>query len=91
MEPLWRMREYIDFEDIVVWRDEVGVKKGVVYDGGKVLFNESPVPPHEAIVDTFNSQFITQYKSPSSGTPHDRVFVNDGTTGIYLSRINLMC
>jgi hypothetical protein len=60
MEPLWRMREYIDFEDIVVWRDEVGVKKGVVYDEGKVRFNEWPFPPHEAIVDTFNSQFITQ-------------------------------
>src|ERR1700685_3031691 len=28
MEPLWEMREHIDFEDILVWRDEAGVKKG---------------------------------------------------------------
>ena len=91
MEPLWRMREYIDFEDIVAWRDEVGVRKGVVYDEGKVLFNEWPAPPHEFIVDEFNFQFNTQYKSPYSGTPHHPVFINDGTTGIYLSRMNLMC
>jgi len=91
MEPLWRMREYIDFEDIVAWRDEVGVKKGVVYDEGKVLFKEWPVSPHKFIVDEFNSQFNRQYKSPYSGTPHYPVFINAGTTGIYLSRMNLIC
>ena len=40
MEPLWEMRKYTDFEDIMVWRDEVGVKKGLVYENGRVLFNE---------------------------------------------------
>jgi hypothetical protein len=90
MEPLWEMREYIDFEDIMVWRDEVGVKKGLVYENGRVLFNEWPVPPHEHIVDEFNTQFSAQYKSPYIGTAHYPVFTNDGTQGIYLSRMNLM-
>ena len=91
MEPLWRMREYVDFDDIIAWRDEVGVRKGVVYENGKVLFNEWPMRPHEHIVDEFNSQFVTQYKSPYSGTPHHPVFTNDGTSDIYFSRMNLMC
>jgi len=85
------MREYVDFEDIIAWRDEVGVRKGVVYENGRVLFNAWPVRPHEHIVDEFNSQFHTQYKSPYSGTPHYPVFTNDGTSGIYLSRMNLTC
>ena len=36
-EPLWRMQEYVDVEDIIARRDEVGVRKGVIYDDGKVL------------------------------------------------------
>jgi hypothetical protein len=91
MEPFWRMREYVDFDDIVAWRDEVGVKKGVIYDEGKVLFTEWPAPPHEYIVSEFNSQFDRQYVSPYAGTAHYPVFTNAGTTGIYLSRMNLMC
>ena len=90
MEPLWRMREYVDVEDIIAWRDEVGVRKGVVCEDGKVIFNEWPVPPHEQIVSEFNTQFVTQFSSIFSGTPHYPVFINNGTTGIYLlSRMNL--
>jgi hypothetical protein len=91
MEPLWEMREHIDFEDIVVWRDEVGVKKGLVYENGRVLFNEWLVRPHENIIDEFNSQSDRQCRSPYAGTAHYPVFTNDGTQGIYLSRMNLMC
>jgi hypothetical protein len=40
IESLWEMREYIDFEDIIIWRDEVDVKKDLVYENGRVLFNE---------------------------------------------------
>jgi hypothetical protein len=39
MEPLWRMREYVDIE-IITWRDEMDVRKGVVCEDGKVIFNE---------------------------------------------------
>jgi hypothetical protein len=90
MEPLWRMREHVDIEDIIAWRDEVGVRKGVVCEDGKVTFNEWPLPPHEHIVSEFNTQFVTQFSSIFSGTPHYPVFINQGTTGMYsLSRMNL--
>lgn len=90
MEPLWRMREYVDAEDIIAWRDEVGLRKGVACEDGKVIFNEWPMPPHEHIVSAFNRQLDIQF---SSMYPHyPPVFINTGTTGIYLlSRMNLMC
>ena len=90
MEPLWRMRKYVDVEDIITWRDEVGVRKGVVCEDGKVIFETWPEPPHEDIVSEFNTQFVTQFSSIFSGTPHYPVFINKGTTGICLrSRMNL--
>jgi hypothetical protein len=89
MEPLWRMREYVDVENIRKWRDEIGVKKGVVCDDGKVIFDEWPDSPHEDIISEFNAQFI-EFASIYRGTPHYPVFVNKGTSGIHLlSRMNL--
>jgi len=85
------MREHIDFEDIVVWRNEVGVKKGLMYENGRVLFNKWLVCPHENIIAKFNSQFDRQYVSLYAGIAHYLVFTNDRTQGIYLSRMNLMC
>ena len=90
MEPLWRMREYVDVENIRKWRDEVGVKKGVICDDGKVIFDEWPDSPYEEIISDFNTQFIAQFASIYLGTPHYPVFVNNGTSGIHLlSRMNL--
>jgi hypothetical protein len=91
MAPLWEMQEYVDFEDIISWRDEVGVRKGVVYENGRVLFNEWPDRPHDQIVNEFIKQFNAQFTSPYEGTAHFSMFTNDGTTGIYPSRMNLMC
>lgn len=89
MEPLWRMREYVDVENIRKWRDEIGVKKGVVCDDGKVIFDEWPDSPYENIISEFNVQFI-QFASIYRGTSHYPVFVNNGTSGIHLlSRMNL--
>jgi len=85
------MQQFIEYDDILAWRDEVGVKKGVVYENGRVLFNQWPVRPHEQIVNEFNIQFVSQLSSRYVGTVQHPVFINDGTTGIYLSRMNLMC
>ena len=83
------MQEYVDVENIRKWRDEIGVKKGVVCDDGKIIFDEWPVPPHEQIISEFNAQFI-EFASIYRGTPHYPVFVNDGTSGIHLlSKMNL--
>ena len=89
MVPLLRMREYVDVEDIVAWRYEVGVRKGVVREDGKVIFKVWPEHPHEQIVFEFNTQFATQFSSMFSGTPHYPVFIRP-ITGIYLlSKMNL--
>jgi len=87
MEPLWRMHEYVDIDNIRKWRDEIGVKKGVICDHGKVIFDEWPDAPHEQILSEFNTQFITQFSSIYLGTPLYPAFVNDGTSGIRLFSI----
>ena len=87
MEPLWRMHEYVDIDNIRKWRDEIGVKKGVICDHGKVIFDEWPDAPHEQILSEFNTQFITQFSSIYLGTPLYPAFVNDGTSGIQLFSI----
>jgi len=84
------MQEYVDVENIRKWRDEIGVKKGVICDDRKVIFDEWPEKPHEQIISDFNTQFIAQFASIYLGIPHYPVFVNDGTSGIHLlSRANL--
>jgi hypothetical protein len=44
MEPLWRMREYVNIEDIITWRDDMGVRNGVVCEDGKAIFETWPEP-----------------------------------------------
>jgi hypothetical protein len=90
MAPLWNYSEYVNYEDIVSWKDEVGVRKGVIVDGGRVRFTEWPSRPHEMIVTEFNQQFSDQFSAIYRGTASYPVFVNTTTTGIYLlSRMNL--
>ena len=69
----------------------MGVKKGLVYENGRVLFQRVAGAPTRKYYAEFNSQFDRQYVSPYAGTAHYPVFTNDGTQGIYLSRMNLMC
>jgi hypothetical protein len=58
MMSLWRMWEYINVENICKWRNEIGVKKGIVYDDGKVNFDEWLDSLYENIISEFNVQFI---------------------------------
>jgi hypothetical protein len=89
MEPLWKIRDHVDIENIRKWRDQVGIKKGVICDNGKIIFDEWPDPPHEQIISEFNAQFI-EFASTYRGTPYYPVFVNEGTSGIHiLLRMNL--
>ena len=83
MEKLWKYKNYIHFEEMIAWRDEVGVKRGILYDEGKILFEEWPTPPHDEVIDEFNSQFDRQFRSRFAGTPHYPAWVNHGSTGIY--------
>jgi hypothetical protein len=51
------MSNFIDIEDIIVWRDDVGVREGIIVDNGRVIVTEYPSPPHEPIIAEFNNQF----------------------------------
>jgi hypothetical protein len=45
MKPLWEMQQFIEYDDILAWRDEVGVRKGVVYGEWKSSFQSVAGPP----------------------------------------------
>jgi len=81
MEPLWRMQEYVDVENVRKWRDEISVKKGVICDNGKVIFDEWPDAPHEDIISEFNAQLV-EFASIYRGTPLYPVFGNKGSSDI---------
>src|SRR5579859_6536598 len=47
MQQIWRLKGDVGFEDFVRWKDEVRIKKGVIYDDdGTIIFEHWPVPPH---------------------------------------------
>jgi hypothetical protein len=83
--PLWDLRDYIDFEDFVMWKSEVGLKKGAIWEeDGRIYFDQWPIKPHEQIIGDFNSQFSSQFVSIFIGTAHWNAWIYDGTTGIAL-------
>ena len=82
METIWKFKKHINFEDFVSWKDQVGIKRGVTFDeDGTIIFEEWPIPPHDQVVDEFNSQFDRQFKSFYANTLHYPLWVNDETTG----------
>jgi hypothetical protein len=82
METIWKFKNHIDFEDFVLWKEQVGIKRGVMFDeDGTIIFEEWPRAPHDEIIDEFNSQFDRQFKSFFANTPHYPLWINHGTTG----------
>jgi hypothetical protein len=81
MEPLWAMRNFVNLDDIIVWRDKVGVRKGVTVDDVRVIFTEYPTPPHELIVSESNTQFSLQFLAVYYRTSLYPIFVNTRTMG----------
>jgi hypothetical protein len=86
METIWKFKKYFDFEDFVLWKDQVGIKKGVMFDeDGMIIFQECLIHPHDQIIGEFNSQFDCQFMSFFANTLHYPLWVNDGTTGSWPS------
>lgn len=82
METIWKFKKHIDFEDFVLWKEQIGIKRGLMFDeDGTIIFEDWPLGPHDLIIDEFNSQFDRQFKSSFANTPHYPLWVNDGTTG----------
>lgn len=71
------------WSDFMKWRDEIGLKKGVLFDDdGTITFVEWPFPPHENVVSEIISQFDRQFISPYSNQPGVYpTFESFGSTG----------
>jgi hypothetical protein len=57
MRELWEYRDILDLQTVFTWPDEVGIRKGVLYEDGKVEFEEWSLPPHENVIDVFETMF----------------------------------
>ena len=64
MRELWEYKDVLDLMTVFTWRNEVGIRRGVLYEDGKVEFEEWPLPPHEDIIDIFENVFKRQFVSP---------------------------
>jgi hypothetical protein len=77
------LKEAYTWRDIIEWRDQIGIKRGIIFDeDGSIIFEEWPDPPHDQIVGVFSGmfdrQFIATYENQAEIDP---VFEVDGTTG----------
>jgi hypothetical protein len=64
MRELWQYEDELDLESVLRWRDEVGLKRGVLFENGKVEFDEWPRAPHEDLIDLFENMFKLQFVFP---------------------------
>jgi len=62
----------LDLKTVFAWRDEVGIRRGILYEDGKVEFEEWPVRPLEDDIDIFEnifkSQFLCSWVNPRNPT-----------------------
>jgi hypothetical protein len=78
---LWQYSDVIDYRKLLLWRDEVGIKKGVLYDTGKVMFDQFTSPPHDEVCDLFHLDFATQFVTPWVPPFQSAPFKGWGTQG----------
>ena len=64
VKDLWEYKDVLDLKTVFAWRDEAGIRRGVLYEDGKVEFEVWPVLPHEDIVDIFENIFKSQFVFP---------------------------
>lgn len=81
MRILARRRGTYDWLDIIQWQDEVGLRRGVIFDEdtGAVEFERWPLEVHEAVITEFNELFITQLRTPWANTPLHPIFEGIGS------------
>jgi len=64
METIRGLRGQFDWEDVITWQQEVGLKKGIIYEEtGDISFDEWPTAPHEPLILEFT-------KSSSNSSIH---------------------
>src|ERR1700736_1116827 len=94
LSKLTDLKEAYAWRDIIEWRDQMGIKRGITFDeDGSIIFEEWQDIPHDQIIGVFSVMFTSQFVSPYQNQAEiDPVFEVDGTTGNYLllqSRFNI--
>ena len=80
VRDLLEYKDELDLSTVFAWRDESGIRRGVLYENGKVEFEEWPVRPHEDIIDIFENIFKSQYVFPWMN-PRNPTFEGKNTQG----------
>jgi hypothetical protein len=81
MTELWQYSDIIEYRKLLRWRDEVEIRKGILYDAGKVMFDQLSSPPHDEVCDLFHLDFTTQFITPWVPPFRSAPFKGWGTQG----------
>ena len=91
MRELWKYKDVLDLETVLTWRDEVGIRRGVLYNDGKLEFEEWPRPPHEDVIDIFENnfkmQFVFPWMNPNNLIPTFEGKHNQGKDTLFLEEL----
>jgi hypothetical protein len=64
VKELWEFSDLLDLRMVLKWRDEAGIKRGILFENGKIEFDEWPIPPHESLIELFENMFKYQFINP---------------------------
>ena len=64
VKELWEFSDLLDLRMVLKWRDEAGIKQGILFENGKIEFDKWPIPPHEDLIDIFENIFKPQFVYP---------------------------
>jgi hypothetical protein len=80
MERMHELRWQYDWQDVITWQDEVGLKRGIMFDDetGEITFDEWPTAPHETLIVEFTKMFHRQFDSPWENSPLYPIFEGEG-------------
>jgi len=82
METIPGLRGQFDWEDVITRQQEVGLKKGIIYEEtGDMSFDEWPTAPHEPLILEFTKMFLQQFDTPWVNSPLYPIFEGEGSQG----------
>jgi len=84
METIRGLRGQFDWEDVIAWQQEVGLKKGIIFEeAGDISFDEWPTAPHEPLILEFTKMFLQQFDTPWINSPLYPIFEGEGSQGTF--------
>jgi len=61
MKVLWEFSDLLELTMVLKWRDEAGIKRGILFENGKIEFDKWTIPPHEDLIELFENMFKSQF------------------------------